>query len=127
MRQLAVILAVVVSIITLINYTSDGIVMESISQILITLATVLTSAGAWQYYQNRLRVKHKEFQENRGEQTMFRDDLRERVVILEQKLEQAYREKNEVSERLALVMTELAQYKVRLEFLEKENERLKNV
>jgi predicted nuclease with TOPRIM domain len=53
--------------------------------------------------------------------------LRERVVILEQKLEQAYREKNEVSERLALVMTELAQYKVRLEFLEKENERLKNV
>ena len=58
---------------------------------------------------------------------MFRDDLRERVVILEQKLEQAYREKNEVSERLALVMTELAQYKVRLEFLEKENERLKNV
>jgi hypothetical protein len=127
MRQIAVILAVVVSIITLINYTSDGIVMESISQILITLATVLTSAGAWQYYQNRLRVKHKEFQENRGEQTMFRDDLRERVVILEQKLEQAYREKNEVSERLALVMTELAQYKVRLEFLEKENERLKNV
>jgi hypothetical protein len=127
MRQIAVILAVVVSIITLINYTSDGIVMESISQILITLATVLTSAGAWQYYQNRLRVKHKEFQENRGEQTMFRDDLRERVVILEQKLEQAYREKNEVSERLALVMTELAQYKVRLEFLEKENDRLKNV
>lgn len=127
MRQIAVALAVVVSIITLINYTSDGIVMENISQILITLATVLTSAGAWQYYQNRLRVKHKEFQENRGEQTMFRDDLRERVVILEQKLEQAYREKNEVSERLALVMTELAQYKVRLEFLEKENDRLKNV
>ena len=101
--------------------------MENISQILITLATVLTSAGAWQYYQNRLKVKHKEFQENRGEQTMFRDDLRERVVILEQKLEQAYQEKNDVSERLAKVMTELAEYKVRLEFLEKENDRLKNV
>lgn len=101
--------------------------MENISQILITLATVLTSAGAWQYYQNRLKVKHAEFKENRGEQVMFRDDLRERVVVLEQKLEQAYEEKNSVSERLAQVMTELAEYKVRLEFLEKENERLKNV
>lgn len=101
--------------------------MEHWSQILITLATVFTSAGAWQYYQNRLRVKHQELKENRGEQVMFRDDLRERVVILEQKLEQAYNEKQEVSERLAKVMTELAEYKVRLEFLEKENDRLKNV
>lgn len=101
--------------------------MEEWTQILVTLATVLTSAGAWQYYQNRLRVKHQEAKENRGEQVMFRDDLRERVAILEQKLEQAYEEKQSVSDRLAQVTTELAQYKVRLEFLEKENERLKNV
>lgn len=101
--------------------------MENISQILITLATVLTSAGAWQYYQNRLKVKHAEFVENRGEQVMFRDDLRERVAILEQKLEEAYAEKEKTQERLSVVMTELAEYKVRLEFLEKENERLKNV
>lgn len=101
--------------------------MENISQILITLATVLTSAGAWQYYQNRLKVKHAEFKESRGEQVMFRDDLRERVAILEQKLEEAYAEKEKTQERLSVVMTELAEYKVRLEFLEKENERLKNV
>lgn len=101
--------------------------MENISQILITLATVLTSAGAWQYYQNKLKVKHAEFKENRGEQVMFRDDLRERVAILEQKLQEAYEEKEKTQERLSVVMTELAEYKVRLEFLEKENERLKNV
>lgn len=101
--------------------------MEEWSQILVTLATVLTSAGAWQYYQNRLRVKHQEAKESRGEQVMFRDDLRERVVILEQKLEQAHKEKEDVQGQLAKVMTELAEYKIRLEFLEKENDRLKNV
>ena len=95
------------------------------AQTIITIVTVLGSAGAWQFYQSRLKIKHQERQEDKGEQTLFRDDLRERVAILEDKLEQAYNEKNQVSERLALVMTELAEYKVRLEFLEKENNRLR--
>ena len=46
--------------------------------------------------------------------------------MLEEKLAQAYKEKEETQERLAMVMTELAEYKVRLEFLEKENDRLKD-
>lgn len=95
------------------------------AQTIITIVTVLGSAGAWQFYQSRLKIKHQERQEDKGEQTLFRDDLRERVAILEEKLEQAYEEKNAVSERLAMVMTELAEYKVRLEFLEKENDRLR--
>lgn len=95
------------------------------AQTIITIVTVLGSAGAWQFYQSRMKLKHQERQEDKGEQTLFRDDLRERVAILEDKLEQAYNEKNKVSERLALVMTELAEYKVRLEFLEKENNRLR--
>jgi len=95
------------------------------SQTIITILTLLGSAGAWQFYQSRMKLKHQERKEDKGEQTLFRDDLRERVAVLEDKLEQAYREKNEVSERLAIVMTELAEYKVRLEFLEKENDRLR--
>lgn len=95
------------------------------SQTLITILTLLGSAGAWQFYQSRMKLKHQERKEDKGEQTLFRDDLRERVAILEDKLEQAYKEKNEVSDRLAIVMTELAEYKVRLEFLEKENDRLR--
>jgi flagellar motility protein MotE (MotC chaperone) len=98
---------------------------SGIVQTLITVITVLGSAGAWQFYQNRLKLKHEEKKDDRSEQTLFRDDLRERVAILEEKLEQAYKEKDEVSERLAIVMTELAEYKVRLEFLEKENDRLR--
>ena len=95
------------------------------AQTLITIVTVLGSAGAWQFYQSRLKIKHEERKEDKGEQTLFRDDLRERVAVLEQKLEEAYAEKEKTQQRLAVVMTELAEYKVRLEFLEKENDRLR--
>ena len=95
------------------------------AQTLITIVTVLGSAGAWQFYQSRLKLKHEERKEDKGEQTLFRDDLRERVAILEEKLEQAYEEKNAVADRLSQVLQELAEYKVRLEFLEKENDRLR--
>ena len=64
-------------------------------QTIITIVTVLGSAGAWQFYQSRLKLKHEERKEDKGEQTLFRDDLRERVAVLEEKLEQAYKEKNE--------------------------------
>lgn len=95
------------------------------SQTIITILTLLGSAGAWQFYQSRMKLKHEERKEDKGEQTLFRDDLRERVAVLEEKLEQAYKEKAETQAKLTEVMTELAEYKVRLEFLEKENNRLR--
>ncbi len=101
--------------------------MTEITQIVLTVATVLTSAGAWQYYQNRLKVKHAEKKHDQSEQALFRDDLRERVAVLEQKLTEAYDEKEKTSRKLTEVMSELAAHKVRIEFLEKENERLKNL
>lgn len=94
-------------------------------QTIITILTLLGSAGAWQFYQSRMKLKHQERKEDKGEQTLFRDDLRERVAVLEEKLEQAYMEKAETQAKLTEVMTELAEYKVRLEFLEKENNRLR--
>lgn len=100
--------------------------MEGYLNIVITALTVLGSAGAWGFYQNRMKLKHQEKKEDRSEQTMFRDDLRERVAVLEQKLEQAHTEKEETSTKLMEVMAKLAEYKVRIEFLEKENERLKD-
>jgi len=88
--------------------------MNELSTIVVTLATVLTSAGAWQYWQKRMKIKHDERNTDRSEQTMFRDDLRERVG-----------DKAKTERKLTEVLTQLAEYKVRLEFLEKENERLK--
>jgi len=99
--------------------------MNDLGTVIVTLATVLTSAGAWQYWQKRMKLKHDERNTDRNEQTMFRDDLRERVAVLEQKLEEAYGDKAKTERKLTEVLTQLAEYKVRLEFLEKENERLK--
>ncbi len=99
--------------------------MNDYTTIIVTLATVLTSAGAWQFWQKRLKLKHDERVVDKSEQTMFRDDLRERVAILEQKLEEAYTDKAQTERKLTEVLTKLAEYKVRLEFLEKENDRLK--
>jgi len=93
--------------------------------IVITAVTVLGSAGAWQFYQSRLKLQHQEKSQDRTEQNLFREDLRERVAVLEERLEQAYKEKNEVADKLSMVLQELAEYKVRLEFLEKENDRLR--
>jgi hypothetical protein len=95
------------------------------AQTIITIVTVLGSAGAWQFYQSRMKLKHQERKEDKGEQTLFRDDLRERVAILEQKLEESYEEKEKVQRELTEVLQTLAEYKVRLEFLEKENDRLR--
>ena len=95
------------------------------AQTIITVVTVLGSAGAWQFYQNRMKLKHQEKKEDRSEQTLFRDDLRERVAVLEEKLGNLQGE-GETQERLVRVMQELTEYKVRLEYLEKENERLKD-
>lgn len=100
---------------------------EGMMQTIITVVTVLGSAGAWQFYQSRMKLKHVERTEDRSEQTMFRDDLRERVAVLEQKLEESYNEKQNVMKELTDVLQTLAEYKVRIEFLEKENDRLKNV
>lgn len=99
--------------------------MTDMTTVFVTLATVLTSAGAWQFWQKRLQLKHDSDESDRSEQTMFRDDLRERVAILEQKLEEAYTDKAKTERKLTEVLTLLAEYKVRLEFLEKENDRLK--
>ena len=99
--------------------------MEQYYTIIITIVSVLGSAGAWQFYQNRMKLKYQAEKDDKSDQNLYRDDLRERVAVLEEKLEQERNQKEKTASELAQVMTQLTEYKVRLEFLEKENERLK--
>ena len=99
--------------------------MGEYTTIIITVVTVLGSTGAWTYYQNRLKLKYQSQKDDKTDQNLYRDDLRERVAVLEEKLEQERNQKEKTTHELAKVMTQLTEYKVRLEFLEKENERLK--
>lgn len=72
-----------------------------------------------------MKLKYQSQKEDKTDQNLYRDDLRERVAVLEEKLEQERNQKEKTTHELAQVMTQLTEYKVRLEFLEKENERLK--
>ena len=72
-----------------------------------------------------MKLKYQSQKEDKTDQNLYRDDLRERVAVLEEKLEQERNQKEKTTHELAKVMTQLTEYKVRLEFLEKENERLK--
>ena len=101
--------------------------MDSLSTILVTVVTAATSAGAWQFYQSRLKLRHAQEKDEAAERHLFRDDLRERVAVLENKLEQSQKEKEQQQKELAKVLAQLAEYKVRLELLENENKRLRGL
>lgn len=96
--------------------------MDNITQIVITLATVLGSAGIWKFFEARLKVKAEEkkneFQNNDGVQ--YRDDLKSRVTRLEELLEES-------SSKVLTLTAEVNQLRTEVRFLTKENERLKNL
>ena len=99
--------------------------MEQYYTVIITIVSVLGSAGAWQFYQNRMKLRYQAEKEDKTDQNLYRDDLRERVAVLESRLEEERDEKDKRQEEITKLQTTLAEYKVRLEFLEKENERLR--
>ena len=58
---------------------------------------------------------------------MYRDDLRERVRKLESLLEESSKEKDEMREQILSLTSEVSALQVKVEHLEKENQRLKNI
>ena len=96
--------------------------MDNITQIIITLATVLGSAGIWKFFEARLKVKAEEkkteLQNNDGVQ--YRDDLKSRVMRLEELLEES-------NNKVLALTAEVHQLRTEVHFLTKENDRLKNL
>jgi predicted nuclease with TOPRIM domain len=101
--------------------------MDNLTQIIITVATVAGSAGIWKFFEARLKVKaeqrRNDIQNNDGVQ--YRDDLKDRVRNLEALLAKAADEKDELRDKVLELTGEVQALRVKVEFLEKENERLK--
>tara|TARA_R110001592_G_scaffold353782_1_gene652930 strand:- start:50 stop:337 length:288 start_codon:yes stop_codon:yes gene_type:complete len=91
---------------------------EQITTIIITTLTVAGGAGAWKFYEFLIRNKREKEKDELTEQNMYRDDLRTRVEKLEN-------DKDECTMTLRELSSELSAIKVKLDFLEKENDRLK--
>jgi len=101
--------------------------MDNITQVIITLATVLGSAGIWKFAETRLRLKaEKKDKEHANNDTVqYRDDLKNRVRNLESLLAQSAQEKDDMREKILKLTEEVSALRMKVEFLEKENERLK--
>ena len=101
--------------------------MDNLTTVIVTLVTVLFSAGAWRFYEKKIKLKSEQMEGERSDQNMYRDDLRDRVKRLERLLRESSEEKDEMRSQILTLTREVAQLTTKVKFLEKENDRLKNV
>jgi len=90
---------------------------ESIYAVIITLITVLGSAGAWRYYEKRA-------QDKKEEEDYIKDDCARRIDRLELLLEKSSREKDELREKILELTKDVAELTIKVKYLEMENRRL---
>ena len=90
----------------------------TIAAIVTCLITGLLSAGGWKFYEAVLKQKALERKDEKNERLAYRDDLIKRVEKLED-------EKDNCMEVLGELKTDFAAMKVKVQFIEKENEILK--
>ena len=98
----------------------------TIMTVLVTLITVLGSTTAWNYYEKRLLMKEREESQRDRERSEYKDDLRERVAVLEAKLEKSEQDKKTLQEEMLRLVEKIAALSVEVEFLRKENADLKH-
>ena len=91
--------------------------LESIYAVIITLITVLGSAGAWRYYEKRA-------QERKEDEDYIKDDCAKRIDRLEALLEKSSREKDELREKILELTKDVAELTIKVKYLEMENKRL---
>lgn len=98
---------------------------ESISTVVVTAITVLGSTAAWNFYEKRLLLRAKEERERDRERSEYKDDLRERVAVLESKLEKSETDKKQLQTEVVRLVERISALSVEVEYLRKENTSLK--
>jgi len=91
--------------------------MDNLYTVIISIVTVLGSAGAFRYYEKR--QMHKERDED-----FIRHDCKDRISKLEALLESSSKEKDELRNMVLALTKEVAALSVKVEFLTRENEDL---
>jgi len=90
---------------------------QSIYAVLITLITVLGSAGAWRYYERRAEAKQ-------SDDEFIREDCSKRIDKLEKLLERSSDEKDDMRDKILELTKDLAELSIKVKYLEMENRRL---
>ena len=99
-----------------------------INDLLVPLIGVLGTTGVWQYLQFRQKNKleTEKYRWETSTDTMYRDDLKKRVIKLEGLLEQSSQEKDEMRLRIEELIAEVNSLRVEVEYLKRENQRLQD-
>jgi len=87
--------------------------------IIIAVITALTSGAAWKFWEGKMKVKQQEKEMNRQEDFAYRDDLKDRVKRLEDLL-------TESNEKVIELTAEVHALRTEVQFLRRENDRLKD-
>tara|TARA_R110001599_G_scaffold140731_1_gene320921 strand:+ start:1228 stop:1533 length:306 start_codon:yes stop_codon:yes gene_type:complete len=101
--------------------------MDNLTTVIATIVTVLFSAGAWKFYEKRIQLKSEQMKDKKDDQNLYRDDLRSRVRTLETLLKESSEEKDEMRAQILSLTEEVAELRTKVAFLERENERLRNI
>ena len=91
--------------------------MDSIYTVVITAITVLGGSTAFRYYERR--AMHRERDED-----FIRHDCRDRISKLEALLVESKEEKDKMRELILKLTAEVAELRMRVEFLSEENDKL---
>jgi hypothetical protein len=91
--------------------------MESIYTVLITAITVLGGSQAFRFYEKR--AMHRERDED-----FIRHDCKDRISKLEALLEESAKEKDEMRNLILKLTSEVAELRVKVEYLTVENKKL---
>ena len=98
-----------------------------LANIAITIVTVLGSGAAFQFYTNKMKLRAEERKEEmfNNDTHLYRDDLKNRVRNMEELLARSADEKDELRQRILDLTAEGLSLRVKVDFLERENQALK--
>lgn len=101
--------------------------MDSLTQIMGMLIAIVSSTALWSFLSDRIKAKAEkrkdDMKNNDGMQ--YRDDLKNRVKNLESLLANSSKEKDELRDQILKLTESVSSLRVEVEYLKKENERLK--
>tara|TARA_R100001082_G_C4347480_1_gene152951 strand:- start:380 stop:673 length:294 start_codon:yes stop_codon:yes gene_type:complete len=91
---------------------------QMIVTVVVSVLAALTSTKAWDFYKHKIQLSAERQKLEQKQDHLYRDDLRKEVQYLRRALSVAQEKITELSQNLA-------EMTVRVEFLEKENDQLK--
>tara|TARA_Y100000004_G_C8817954_1_gene370606 strand:- start:239 stop:574 length:336 start_codon:yes stop_codon:yes gene_type:complete len=101
----------------------------SLLTVVASIVMALTSTAAWEFWKKKLSTDKQLKDEEQKETHLYRDDLREEVKGLRKKLGDLYssreKELKALREQISDLREELATFKTRVTFLERENQELR--